>query len=70
MPPRRVLGTVLGLDLGRIAVLANAIRKRQPMIDIAGLPAGYTHRLARTCATDAERAVDCLPVVVRLRRLP
>jgi hypothetical protein len=70
MPPRRVPGTVLGLDLGRIASLANAIRKRLSMIDISALPADHTRRLARIYAADAERAFDCLSVVVHLRRLP
>jgi hypothetical protein len=69
MPPRQVLGTALDLDLGRIAFLANKIRKRLPMIDIVALRAGHTHRLVRIYPTDAERAFDCLSVVVHLRRL-
>jgi hypothetical protein len=69
MRPRQVSGTALGPDLGRIASLANTIRKRSPMIDIAALPAVHTHRLARICATDAERAFDCLSGVVHLPRL-
>ena len=64
MPPRRVPGTALGLDLGRIASLANAIRKRLSMIDISALPADHTRRFARIYATDAERAFDCLSGVV------
>jgi hypothetical protein len=68
MPPRQVLGTALDLDLGRIACLANMIRKRLPMIDIVALP--NTHRLARIYATDAERGFGYLSVVVRLRCLP
>ena len=68
MPLRQVLGTALDLDLGRIASLANMIRKRLPMIDIVAVP--HTHRLARIYATDAERAFGCLSVVVHSRRLP
>jgi hypothetical protein len=70
MPPRQVPGTALGLDLGRIAALANTIRKRLPMNDIVALPVGRTHRPARIYAKDAECAYGYLPVVVHLLRLP
>ena len=69
MPPRQVPGMALDLDLGRIASLANMIRKRLPMIDIVALHAEHTHRLVRIYPIDAERAFDCLSVVVHLRRL-
>jgi hypothetical protein len=66
--PRELSGTALGPDL--IDFLANTIRKRLSMIDIAAFRAGHIHRLARICATDAERAFDRLSGVVHLPHLP
>jgi hypothetical protein len=52
MPPLLVLDTALCPDLDRIAGPANAIRKRQPVIDIAVLP-GHTRRLSDAKAQPA-----------------